>query len=48
MRILKIILLLIFLGVVTIFTVQNMETLRLSFLSWHAIAILMPGNGEVD
>lgn len=35
MRNLKIILLLLFLGAIAIFTLQNMGTVKLSFLFWH-------------
>jgi uncharacterized integral membrane protein len=35
MRILKVILLLLFLGAVIIFVFQNMGTVKLSFLYWH-------------
>lgn len=35
MRIFKTILLFIFLIVIVIFTIQNMENVKLSFLNWH-------------
>lgn len=35
MRFLKTSLLLLFIGVVVIFIIQNLETVRVSFLSWH-------------
>lgn len=35
MRFIKTLVLLLFLGAIVLFTFQNLETVRLSFLSWH-------------
>jgi uncharacterized integral membrane protein len=35
MRLVKFIALLLFIGAVTLFSIQNMELVKLSFLNWH-------------